>query len=242
MEKINIAEILKDCPQGMELDSPVYYNLTFDYINEEQGRIYCKTEDRDTTWFTIYGCISKSPSAKCVIFPKGKNTWEGFVPPCKFKDGDIVISFSGDIHLLRTKDSSYCAYREHWEIPYKFDSTPTTNIEVVRFATKEEKQKLFDAIKANGYRWNAETKTLEKLEVKKFDITTLNAFAKVLVRDTKEQVWVADFFSHAVNRPLGGYRFACIGHYPDQCIPYEENKHLRGTTNDCDEYYKTWEK
>jgi hypothetical protein len=33
----------------------------------------------------------------------------------------------------------------------------------VRLATEEEKQKLFDAIKANGYKWNDETKTLEKL-------------------------------------------------------------------------------
>lgn len=26
----------------------------------------------------------------------------------------------------------------------------------------------------------------------------------------------------------------------DQCIPYEHNEHLRGTTNDCDDFYKTW--
>ena len=27
-----------------------------------------------------------------------------------------------------------------------------------------------------------------------------------------------------------------------QCIPYEGNEHLVGKTDDCDEYYKTWEK
>jgi hypothetical protein len=32
-----------------------------------------------------------------------------------------------------------------------------------RFATEEEKEKLFNAIKDNGYRWNPETKQLEKL-------------------------------------------------------------------------------
>ena len=26
-----------------------------------------------------------------------------------------------------------------------------------------------------------------------------------------------------------------------QCIPYEGNQHLLGKTDDCDEYYKTWE-
>ena len=24
------------------------------------------------------------------------------------------------------------------------------------------------------------------------------------------------------------------------CIPYESNEHLIGTTDDCDEFYKTW--
>ena len=25
-----------------------------------------------------------------------------------------------------------------------------------------------------------------------------------------------------------------------QCIPYKGNEHLSGTTNDCDDFYKTW--
>lgn len=74
----------------------------------------------------------------------------------------------------------------------------------------------------------------------KFDISTLKAYDKVLVRDTNEQVWVADLFSHVLDRPLGGYTFACVGHYPNQCIPYLDNEHLLGTNNDCDEYYKNW--
>ena len=35
--------------------------------------------------------------------------------------------------------------------------------QAVRFVTEEEKKKLFQAIKDNGYEWNAETKTLNKL-------------------------------------------------------------------------------
>ena len=76
-----------------------------------------------------------------------------------------------------------------------------------------------------------------ELVSRKFDISTLKPFDKVLVRDTKEQVWVADLFSHMINKPFGGYTFACVGHYPSQCIPYEGNEHLLGTTNDCDEYF-----
>ena len=41
---------------------------------------------------------------------------------------------------------------------------------VTRLATEEEKEILFDAIKAKGYKWNTETKTLEKLVKPKFKV------------------------------------------------------------------------
>ena len=44
------------------------------------------------------------------------------------------------------------------------------NISDYRLATEEEKDKLFKVIKDNGYRWNAEAKTLEKLIEPKFKV------------------------------------------------------------------------
>jgi hypothetical protein len=44
------------------------------------------------------------------------------------------------------------------------------HIEEKHLATEEEKQKLFKAIKDNGYKWNSETKTLEKLIEPKFKV------------------------------------------------------------------------
>lgn len=290
MEKINIAELLKDCPKGMELDCTMYENVYFDKTYNEEDCLYpigcyiIGDNNRNSVNFTKYGEFNYHSNAKCIIFPKGKTTWDGFTPPCKFKDGDIVISDKGDIHLLRTKDSSYCAYRKSWgEFP-TFDSTPTTCVKVVRLATEEEKQKLFQAIKDNGYRWNTETKTLEKLikpefkigdrirhktntrqenvvtEIKdthyilddesalpfifqdqyviipnKFDINTLKPFDKVLIRDTDTQEWSASLFSHCDE--LKFHKYICInGCGYAQCIPYEVNKELLGTTNNPKEY------
>ena len=75
----------------------------------------------------------------------------------------------------------------------------------------------------------------------KFDITTLKAFeSRVLVRDTSSEKWypaiwgletVNDDYPYVI---VGGGQYNC-------CIPYENNQHLLGTTNDCDDYYKTWE-
>jgi hypothetical protein len=71
----------------------------------------------------------------------------------------------------------------------------------------------------------------------KFDITTLKPFDKVLVRDNNEQLWTVDFFGF-YGKTL--YPFACVGHYTNQCVPYEQNKHLLGTTDVCDDYFITW--
>jgi hypothetical protein len=169
-QKINILELLKDCPSGMELDCMMYENLYFDSLNADyDGTISCYTlidGIKTSIDFSKYGTFNNHKGAKCVLFPKGKTTWEGFHRP--FKDGDVVVSERGDIHLLRTSNSSYCAFREQWE--NKFDYTITTSIKVVRLATEEEKAKLFKAIKDNGYRWNEETKTLDKLVEPKFKV------------------------------------------------------------------------
>ena len=172
-QKLNIAELLKDCPSGMELDCTLFDDVHFDSIDEVCDIIKCYIKDshhKIGISFNKYGHYSNISKAKCVIFPKGKTTWVRFVPPCKFKDGDIVISAFGDIHLLSTEDSSYCSYRERWRGLPKFDETITTGIKVDRLATEEEKQELFDAIKSNGYKWNEETKTLEKLIEPKFKV------------------------------------------------------------------------
>lgn len=91
--RINIAELLRKCPEGMELDCVLFDGVVFDEIDDDE---YCgcpiviKTKEGETWNLTSTGCWDDSPSAKCVIFPKGKTTWEGFVPPAKFKVGDKV--------------------------------------------------------------------------------------------------------------------------------------------------------
>lgn len=67
----------------------------------------------------------------------------------------------------------------------------------------------------------------------------MKPFDKVLVRGDVGQKWTHDLFGFMDKDK--GYPFVCVGHYVNQCVPYENNEHLLGTTNDCDEYYKTWE-
>lgn len=291
--KINIAELLKDCPQGMELDCTKYSNVYFigvDYKKEPKIKLKIETSGTWCSELTLneYGKESSHPNAKCLILPKGKTTWEGFQRP--FQDGDILVNILGNIYIYKPVSTvNFCGSYASVNSNGVFISQYTSFLkDSSRYATEEEKQKLFDAIKANGYKWNEETKTLEKLvepkfkvgnkvRVKKgvsepriiedicdtfytlvpigkidftdqdnwelvpnkFDITTLKPFDKVLVRDHNAQEWVASLFSN-YNEPKK-YKYICVnGSGYAQCIPYEGNEHLLGTTNDCDEYYKTW--
>ena len=343
-QKINIAELLKDCPTGMELDCAMYEDVHFDYV-DELNNIHCYIQqefNKTSVIFNQDGTPTSHTKSKCVIFPKGKTNWEGFHKP--FEDGDVVISDHGDIHISKDNSSSYCCKRQNY-----FDATITTHVKFDRLATEEEKQKLFDAIKANGYNWNAETKTLEKIIVpkfkagdkivkkdiptecwyvqgvvtncnsdyfyhivttgkianlhfkdqdewelapvpkfkvgdiiqditgickvkitevnvedkcylykslningigcitfnrqddwelvpNKFDVINFEPFMKVLVRSDNSDVWECDFFSSY--NPKCSNRFHCIGAWYNICIPYIGNEHLRGTTDDCDDYYK----
>jgi co-chaperonin GroES (HSP10) len=176
--RINIAELLKDCPTGMELDCLMYDNVTLDHVSiDGDYPIKIVTQNGFSTKLTKYGQNVSIGEAKCVIFPKGKTTWEGFVPPCKFKDGDIVAhqnhmgTWIGIYHkhdYLNETFSSYCCIGRDGKFWAYFNNDH--GYDKTRLATKEEKAKLFQAIKDNGYKWNAETKTLEKLVVPEFKV------------------------------------------------------------------------
>ena len=183
-EKLNLVEILKDCPKGMELDCTMFDNVTFAGVVENRVfPIRIIVGGGTTMVLTKYGQYTDDDFAKCVIFPKGETTWEGFVPPHKFKDGDI-LSYQN----ARLSNRTIYIYRYHkrfntsYYVSLSFDPKASLIIcnkgdlalcaydLTVRFATEEEKQKLFKAIKDNGYEWNAETKTLKKLVKPKFKV------------------------------------------------------------------------
>lgn len=198
MKKINIAELLKDCPSGMELDCTMCDEFVLVGVdNSLMFPIKVKRKDGCLFALTKYGQCCDSDYAKCVIFPKGKTTWEGFQRP--FKDGDVVRYLDSIAIFKEWGDETL--FRTHVTAYLHGDSTIDVTIPLfgksikreVRFATKEEKQKLFDAIKANGYKWNEETKTLEKLiepEFKVGDRITLknyndgNVYKIIDIKDT----------------------------------------------------------
>lgn len=178
-KKINVAELLLNCPTGMELDCTMYDNCTFEGI-ENVGYINIKIKTPSGIIdLTKEGCyIRHDENAKCVIFPKGKTSWEGFVPPHQFKDGDIISDDFGSVCIFKGEGGIkgtvdfYCGIDDDANELYIKDVKDKDehfgDIDDYQLASEEEKKKLFATIKSNGYKWDSETKTLEQLIVPKF--------------------------------------------------------------------------
>lgn len=235
MEKrINIAEILKDCPKGMELDCTMYNGVvTLEQVQPLHTysikiRVKCGDESF-TNVLTEYGQTSPSPCNKCVIFPKGKTTWEGFQRP--FNDGDVVVSKSeswiGIVKSYNKYDKTYDVYVafENWKGNY-INIHVDIKLEFSRLATEEEKQKLFDAIKENGYQWDPETKTLYKSKFKDGDVCTGKVNGNLVIFIYKNRINTTLVKSHFVLYVRAGFCKNCCIALKDEEIKFaaEEEK------------------
>ena len=155
----------------------------------------------------------------------------------EFKDGDVVVMdavpslcyskcifiLKGDLNTGESCANSYIFYNID-NNDFCFDVLDTEiRDRNIHIATEEEKQQLFGDLAKKGKAWDAEKKRVVDLKPK----VGLKPFDKVLVRDYDNEVWRANLFSNYISE--GSYGCVC-GAYK-QCIPYEGNEHLLGTTN-----------
>lgn len=264
-ENLNLVEILKDCPKGTKLYCTIYGEVELyevDYGLEYP--ISVKNKEQGVVWLSSDGRLNRKLDGECILFPsREQRDWskfnpkkDWFVPPCEFKDGDILSyqckGFNNrSIYIYRYHkrfNTLYYVALSGDDNEFRIDNTGKWALNgyngTVRFATEEERQKLFKAIKDNGYEWDDETKTLKKLVKPKFDPKTLVAFDKVLVRLTRDCIWNATFFSHYDKEVNWGCHpcvtTSCKSY--NKCIPYnDETKHLLGTSDEAPEYYRYWE-
>lgn len=178
-------------------------------------------------------------NGECMLIPS-KDQKDGSKWKRPFVDGDIVTC-DGQIAIFKKYVNIHSGLAECYvflDLGGELDLYGG-NFYVKKIATEEEKQKLFDAIKKNGYEWDAEKKELKKIE-EKFDPTSLQPFDKVLVRDGDGEPWGISLFSYL--KEYGYLRFSCTNLAPwRQCVPYnDDTKHLVGICDMAPEKYINW--
>lgn len=156
----------------------------------------------------------------------------------EFKDGDII-------KMTLDKYSAIVIFWEYINFGKGFDSHVFFNINtkiieynihghtlqdmILRLATEEEKQQLFDTLAKKGKAWDAGKKEVVDLKPK----VELNPFDNVLVRHQKTEEWRANIFSHT-DKTDEYLDYVCVNGRWEFCIPYEGNESLLGTTNNVE--------
>ncbi len=78
---MNIAEILKKCPKGMKLYSPIFGELNFEFVSEDaRFPIICTAIDGAVPLFTCDGrYLDGYTNAECTFFPsRDQRDWNKF--------------------------------------------------------------------------------------------------------------------------------------------------------------------
>ena len=149
-----------------------------------------------------------------------------------FKDGDIVcISGMGYLTYGIVKSIDYLSKKLEYYVlndmsTLNFDDWLSFEDKHIQPITETQQIILFDALEKEGKAWDAEKKQIVDLKPK----VELKPFDKVLIRDINAERWKASFFSYKEESHYVSIEGRCWR----QCIPYEGNEHLLGTTEDVE--------
>ena len=225
--KINIADILKDCPKGMKMYSPIYGKVELWKVNSNSVySIMTATSIDRAGSFTSEGRLyEKYPSAECLLFASSEmRDWTKF-----FKRGDVVIKNGGGMAAVFDGWAND-AYTEFNTTVNLYCDNNTGEEEVCttllfRKATEEECKQFIEKVEwALKGKYNPDTLQVESVKPK----CPFKPFDKVLVRNDPNQKWTIDMFSY-YNREDNDYPYICVGNHYCYCIPYtEQTAHLIG--------------
>lgn len=214
--------------------------IVFNAIRRTNGTIVVKT---DTGIGYARNARIATQEEKDIFFnslTKAGYSWNGEKVIPVFKKGDIVVSREGGSIAIVDHVGEFGGFKDviYYQccIDYQGDLTIKVDVGVGRandctYACIHDQERILRKLNEQGYVLNGDT-----VVKKRFDPRTLEPFQKVLVRSTPTGNWRCTFFSH-----MTGNTAVCSGDNWPYCIPYKLNEHLRGTSEDCKDFYKWWE-
>ena len=231
--KINIAEILSDMPEGTKLYSPLFGKCEYIAVVGDKRPINIRTSnttDMQYEALTEYGCyFSDFEDTDTVLFPSAKmRRWDKF-----FKRGDVVIDEDSKTMVVFDSwaNDDYTEFNttiDYYKISDKWGKEDICCTGIHRKATDEERAEFIaTAEKYYGGKYNPETLQVESANVVE-PVCPFEPFQKVLVRDSCDDKWKADYFSH-YDEDNSLFPYYCVGYCYKVCIAYEDNEHLLGT-------------
>lgn len=162
-EKINIAAILKDKPNGLRLYSPIFGECEFCYVREDTNDICVKKHNGVKEFFDSKGLYYNT--GKVMLFPsKLMRDWNKF----SWKKGDVLVNKDGNVHIIFEKfdDDAYKNFHGQYYLWEEVGS-------MVSFEEDEDYMQTSDFNKANKEDVQEYIKKIEKELGGKLKLETL---------------------------------------------------------------------
>ena len=228
-EKINIAEILRDMPQGTKLYSPIFGDVELKTVRGDcEFPITVTTIESECLekCFAENGLYYKEyTSAEPTLLPSSEmRDWSKF-----FKRGDAVFNDTfGAIAIFDSwANDDYTKFNT--TIKYYYDDGMIANkrvcpTEKYSKVTDEQKADFITKIekRCNG-KYNPETLQIDSVKY------PFKPFEKVIAKFDKDSEWRCEYFSH-YNNSNSKSPYVCLASDYKYCIPYDGNEHFLGTT------------
>lgn len=232
---VNLVEVLRYCPVGFSLYSPIFGNVTFLKIDTEDILIVLDSQKCQRKFFKTGHLLNTGTCGEVMLWPSSdRRTWNGFK---LFKKGDIITSNYGLVTVVDHVDlnTHMIVYQAMLFADNKLCLVPPKtgvgDIFANRLATVADHLRMIQALTEAGCTLSATGEIVKK----GFDFDSIEPFSKVLVRDSPLYSWSCSLYSHR-----DGDKFRTINNCGwKYCIPYnEDTKSLRGTKSEAPEFYK----
>ena len=220
----NIAEILKDMPQGTKLWTPICGEVVLlDIGLSDLYPIVVRDSSLMKYSFTKKGTYYEQKGAEMLLFPsKEMRDWSKF-----FKEGDVLENTSGKVF------PKYVIFKKYLDDKYTtFEATNGIVLgdEAIKYSIRNtlSYSKVEDEDMALEIK-----KKIQNIVDKKPESSApeFQPFDKVLVRDFDEQIWIPTFFGFFRKDKDKKFSYVTVDGAYKYCIPYsEKTKHLLGTT------------
>jgi hypothetical protein len=295
---INIAKILKDCPKGMQLYSPICGECKL--VGVVNNLI--KVEDKDEYIRNFLSDGKQNVNGECLLFPsKDNRDWNTFNKverSFRPEIGDVVADCCDNVFIYQGKyseysdNSNFVVFTTFHNDFFVIEGNDSFQIsKAVRYATVSEEELLFDIMDKKGYVYNELNNCISKKEDKRkfkvgdriircntlYPILTIT-FVNNMVYTVKSNISneehdigvkivennykIATFspydlkpFDKILVKSWGRWGISHFGYfdngivytenekwYKENVLPYnDETKHLLGTCDDYDGFYKWWE-
>lgn len=179
--KINIAEILKDKPQGTKLYSPIFGELRYEDLVPDLGEFTIVTSDNTSVKhsFRSDSRYNRHGEPLMLLPSKEMRDWEKFT----WKKGDVLVHKDGTVHIIfegfeddmyRTFKGKYYLWEDNGHIEQFEDHQHCMETSSFIKANDDDIQTYINTIeKKLGGKLNRETLEIEKLEFNDGDIVTI---------------------------------------------------------------------